>query len=544
MRSIIASLGGLLAISGSLLAQAPTITSVQNPASNILPAQPNFGIAQGEIFIVYGANFGPTTLAEPSALPWPTTFANTSVTVTQGGSVFNVPIIYVLNNQAGGYSQLAGVMPSTTTPGSASITLTYNGVATSAFPTTIVANNFGISTVNQSGQGIAVLTYPTSTAPFYGIVSRSNSAIPGDTYTMWGTGLGAATGGNSDTNVNAAGSVGPPPTVLVGGMPAVVTYYGRSPGAGPGLDQINFTIPGGLSGCFVSLVVETSGTTATLSNNPSIPIAPNGGLCSDPAGFPANTWPSLLGLTGGVQVATFQLNQSNFQGSIYSELKAGFFSATQSQLTSGYVALTEPNVNDSPVQVSPGSCVVGFGGPNNFPATGLDAGPALTVTPPAGGALNVPPQATLGAYKETGMSLLPSGTYTVTNGSGGAGVGAITANFTVPPFATWTNQNALTNSTVARANGLTVTWSGGSSSGGSYIDIQGNSSNGSISFECAAPIASGTFNIPSSALLALPPGQGGSLGVGTYFFAPVSVPGFNLAGVAGSNIVGVPINWK
>jgi uncharacterized protein (TIGR03437 family) len=548
MRTFFAVCFGCLVLSGSLPAQAPTITSVQNPASNILPGLPNFGIAQGSIMIVYGTNFGPTTLAEPSALPWPILFAGTSVTVTQGSSVYNVPIIYVLNNQTGGYSQLAGIMPSNTTPGNATVTLTYNGVASQAFATTIVANNFGISTGNESGQGIAVITYPTSTAPFYGLVSRSNSAIPGNTYTMWGTGLGAATGGNTDTNVNVSGNVGPPVTVLVGGIAAAVPYYGRSPGAGPGLDQINFTIPAGLSGCFVSLVVQTSAT--LVSNMPSIPVAANGGLCSDPAGFPTTTWPPLMALPGGIDVASFQMNQSVSSGSppIYSEVKAGFFSLTQSQLASNYVGVSEPNVADDPVQVSPGSCVIGFGGPSNLPATPLDAGPALTVIPPTGSALTVPPQSTFsGAFKETGTSLLPSGIWTVNNGAGGANVGPITSSFTVPPFATWSNQNALANSSVTRSNGLTVTWSGGSSSGGSYIDIQGSAPYGTSgndqTFECAAPIAAGTFTIPPSVLLALPAG-GGGLQFGTYFFAITTAPGFNLAYATGSNVVSIPINWK
>jgi uncharacterized protein (TIGR03437 family) len=543
MPTLSTALCGCFLISSSLLAQAPSITSVQNPASNILPVQPNFGIAQGSIFIVYGTNFGPTTLAEPSALPWPTTFANTFVTVTQGNNVFNVPIIYVLNNQAAGYSQLAGVLPSATTPGNANVQLTYNSVASNAFATTIVANNFGISTVNQSGQGLAVLTYPTATAPFYAVVSRTNSAIPGNTYTMWGTGLGAATGGNTDNNVSVAGSVGPPVTVSVGGIPATVTYYGRSPGAGPGLDQINFTIPAGLSGCFASLVVQTSATSttpATLSNNPSIPIAANGGLCSDPAYLPVSTWPSLLALPGGVSVAGFQLNQSGPTASASSEFKAGFSSATQTQFASDYAGLSEPNVADSPVQVSPGSCVAGFGGPASITSTGLDAGPFLTLTPPAGSALNVPPQSTLGAYKATGTILFPSGNYTVTNGAGGANVGPTSAGFTVPAFATWTNQTALNNSAVTRSGGLTLTWSGGSSAG-TYIDIQGNS--GGTTFECAAPAAAGTFTVPASALLGLPLGNG-SLQLGTYFFESIVVPGFNLGYATGSNAISIPVTWR
>jgi uncharacterized protein (TIGR03437 family) len=546
MRRNLAVLSVLFAVSGGLFGAAPSISSVQNAASNIVLGQPNFGIVQGSIFVLYGGNFGPAAIAEPSALPLPTILANTSVTVTQGNNVFDVPIVYVVNNQAAGYSQLAGVMPSGTTPGSASLQLTYNNVVSNALATTILANNFGISTVNETGQGAAVITYSTSSAPFYALVTRANSAIPGNTYTMWGTGLGAATGGNSDTGASVAGTVGPSVTLLVGGVPAKVTYQGRSPGSGPGLDQINFVIPEGISGCFVSLVVQTSGTSAGLSNNPSIPIADNGDLCSDPAGYPTSTWPPLLALPNGVDFAAFQLNQ--FTGS--SELKAFFGSDTHSQFEADYVGLSEPNVNDGPVQASPGSCVIGFGGPNDAGnnAVFLNTGSPLMVTPPSGNPFNIPSSST-GFYHFTGTSAFPAGTYTVTNGNVGAGVVPISASFTVPAFATWTNQSALANTTVTRANGLTVTWSGGDSSEGSYIDIGGSSqipggANGAtVTFECVALASAGKFTIPPSTLLALP-AAGGGLALSSNFFESVNVPGFNLAWATGSNGASVPITWK
>ena len=40
-------------------------------------------------------------------------------------------------------------------------------------------------------------------------------------------------------------------TALIGGQTATVTYAGRS--AYAGVDQINVTIPSGVSGCFVSV---------------------------------------------------------------------------------------------------------------------------------------------------------------------------------------------------------------------------------------------------------------------------------------------------
>src|SRR5580704_13812469 len=99
------SLAPIFLLAAELCAQTPAITSVQNPASNILPGLPNFGIAQGQIFVLYGANMGPSTLAQASALPLLTTLSGTSVKITQGAIVYNAPLVYTLS------SQLAAVMP-------------------------------------------------------------------------------------------------------------------------------------------------------------------------------------------------------------------------------------------------------------------------------------------------------------------------------------------------------------------------------------------------------------------------------------------------
>lgn len=297
MRTLVTGVLGCVVGSVSLLAQVPAITSIQNPASNTLPGLPNFGIAQGSIFVLYGSGMGPTTISLAPSLPYSTTLGGTSITVTAGGLTFSPYIIYTLN------TQIAAVLPSSVVLGSATIKVTNFGLTSAPFSTTIVQNNFGASTINQTGTGAAVLTYPISSAPFYGIVSGTNSAIPGNTYTMWGTGLGPAAGGNSDNNVNVFANVGPQVTVLVGGVSAAVTYYGRSPGAGPGLDQINFTIPSGLSGCNVSLVVQTTGTPSTLSNNTTVPISANGGVCTDPFSIQASTWAPLLAMSGGINLS-------------------------------------------------------------------------------------------------------------------------------------------------------------------------------------------------------------------------------------------------
>jgi hypothetical protein len=87
---------------------------------------------------------------------------------------------------------------------------------------------------------------------------RPTGIVQGSIFIIYGSNLGpssivnAAAGGNTDTGLNVFASVGPQPTVWIGGVSASIAYYGRSPGAGAGLDQINFTVPQGVSGCNVA----------------------------------------------------------------------------------------------------------------------------------------------------------------------------------------------------------------------------------------------------------------------------------------------------
>ena len=71
---------GLLASAG--FAQ-PTITGVQNAASNALPPLPNSGIALGSFFAIYGTGLGPSTAAEWNPYPLPQTLGNASISVSR-----------------------------------------------------------------------------------------------------------------------------------------------------------------------------------------------------------------------------------------------------------------------------------------------------------------------------------------------------------------------------------------------------------------------------------------------------------------------------
>src|SRR5262249_22004816 len=159
------------------------------PASNIPPSYPFGGIAQGSIFVVYpaydssgkviGGAFGPATLAQAPSLPLPTTLGGTSITVTMptpsGPTTVNAFMVYTVS------SQVAAVLPSNTPTGTGMLTLTYNG-ASGTVPIRVSPSTFGISTVNGSGGGAGVITFPN-----YQLVTAAHPAKPGDVLIIWGT---------------------------------------------------------------------------------------------------------------------------------------------------------------------------------------------------------------------------------------------------------------------------------------------------------------------------------------------------------------------
>jgi hypothetical protein len=99
---------------------------------------------------------------------------------------------------------------------------------------------------------------------------------------------------------------------------------------------------------------------------------------------------------------------------------------------------------------------------------------------------------------------------------GGADVGSFTTPYTIPTPPTLINPANGATINVTRANGLTLTWSGGTAN---YIlQIQGNNAtdntyNNGANFTCFVSASAGTFTIPPSVLLALPPGNAGGMDV-------------------------------
>ena len=483
------------------LSAAPAITKVTNAASNTDPRMPNGGIAQGAIVVVYGTGLGPGSIVVAPSAFQSTTLSNTSVSVTVGGTTVNTPMYYT------SATQVAALLPSKTPTGTGTITVTYNGQTSAKAPISVVASNLGILTIDSSGTGPAILTYPD-----YGLVSPTKAANcggpntpcgaanPGDILTLWATGVGPVNGDDASGAGLGVNMPNIPLTVWVGGVQAPVSYQGRS-GCCAGLDQVVFTVPSAVpTGCAVPLVVQIN---SQISNTTLMPVANSGRTCPDlnSPGLDISQLSTLSSLT----IGSVELDHLLNNGAGFSDRALGFFAKVAPPPQS---MLFLPTYLDSqPV----GTCtVIGVNAPgdaffnnliNNGNVTLVDAGPSATITGPKG-SMTMSLDGNNTALSPSGAFLTP-GDYTVV-GSGGKDIGPFTAHITVPllPALTSPTGNGIT---ITRSKGMTVTWNPNGSTGhvemliADYLD-----QNTAAQAWCTAPAGAGTFTIPPYVLQALP----------------------------------------
>ena len=477
-----------------LAASGPVITEVQNNYSYILPGLPNGGIAPGSLFVIIGT--GLSTAAAPvlqsSAPPGLlTTLNQTSVAVTVNG-VTKTPALYYTSA-----TQLAAVLPSTTPVGNGTITVTYNGQMSAAAPIQVVANAPGLDTFYGTGNGAGAVTDVDGN-----LFRLTSSAMPGQTIVLWGSGIGADPSNDDRTYPQTQNNLTNIPTqIFIGGVSATVVYAGRS--QYPGLDQYDVVIPTTVTpGCFVSAVVQigAAAANAIVSNAVTMPVMPNGGPCSDPAsGLSGTQIQSLANKAGGsaksLLAAVTQNNESNGSSSavvLAAGLPSTFYGNGYEYASQGSCTVVPPEQGavysfNSLLQTDP-----------------LDAG-TIQVSGPAGKfSLGTGPgfyQAQLPSNAVTGSP----GTYTFA-GSGGKDVGNFSVAISTNGALSLTNQPAL--AVITRAQGATVTWSGGFPNGDVQVEGDVGDQYGTVRFYCHAPSSAGQLAIPSSILLAMPPGGG------------------------------------
>ena len=392
--------------------------------------------------------------------------------------------------------------------------MTYNGTASAAAPIQVVASALGLDTLYGTGTGSGVATDANGN-----VFGLTKSALPGQEIVLWGSGVGADTSNDDRTfpqNTNNLTNV--PMQVYIGGISANVLYRGRS--QYPGVDQINVAIPANVpTGCYVSVVAQSG---SLVSNAVTLPVNPSGGPCSD-AGLGLNgTQLQALASSGNVPVKLGALGIGQFSsqdGNTATAAIAAFATINSSEFGAGYAYASQGKLH---CVTAPGFSFSDLGIAGAMAA--LDAG-TIQVTGPGGGVQTLQEQGSGGLYFDqfSGSSLRP-GTYTFST-SGGKDVKALNLAINVPTPFTLTNTASLAS--VTRSQAATVTWSGGFPNGDMLITGLSPSPAGSVSFVCYAPSSAGQFTIPSSILLALPPGPG-KLGV-LNLTSPQTVPGVSFS---------------
>jgi uncharacterized protein (TIGR03437 family) len=573
----------------------PTIAQISNAASFSLSPLPNSSIAQGSFFAIFGSGLGPSTAAVWKPYPLPTNLGGTTVNVTVGGTTVPAYLYFTLA------TQINAVLPSTTPTGTGTVTVTYNNQTSATAPIIVVASSFAAFTLNQAGSGPAIISNSS-----FVLNSLTNTAKPGDEMILFGTGLGPA------PDPSTEGTAAPCPdgcnfltsnpnlvTVWVGSQKVVPDYAGRSQYTAE--DEIYFKLPASnATGCYVQVAVQVNPSSGpqVVSNFSSVAVDPTGPTCSDADGINVADIAPVLASKGSANVAAISL-LSNYLtldlGGVENlqwdndtvNANVGTFTSTVLNESQGFTL--SPSVNSctvSPFQYFP---------PPSDPAlkleTYLDAGGSLSAQGPNGTATvakNTDGDGYGGlvggstiADLLTGSGSPPfylsstfgisSGTYTVT-GTGGSAVGAFTASIPVSSDAAafkWTNQAAVATSAIDRTQPLTITWTGGDSTG--FVDITAIGSTATagggpvkpnppipgtpgVLVECLAQASAGTFTIPPFVLSALPSTQGSAslIPVGELLVGPASgavklstVPsGLDAAYIFYHFIQGLNVGWK
>ncbi len=501
-------------------ASGPTITQLQNNYSYLLPGAPNYGVAPGSLFVIVGtglSNDAPPVLQSSAAPGLPTTLNQTSVSVTVNGDTTTPALYYTSANQ------LAAVLPSTTPVGNGNLTVTYNGQTSTPAPIHVVASAVGLDTLYGTGNGAGVAT--DSNGNSFGL---TNSAMPGQTIILWGSGIGADSANDDRTYPQTQDNLTSVPTqIFIGGISGTISYRGRS--QYPGLDQFDVMVPTNVSpGCFVSVVVQTG---SVVSNAVTIPVTANGGACSDPAtGLNGTQIAAAANKSGGkANILVVGINQTTESGGTNSSAIALVGSLSSADFGTGYE------------YASQGSCTVVPPEQGSLfnQLSALDAGTIQLAGPT--GQMQLGEQGP-GFYQSQISSSggAPTGTYSFTGA--GADIGSFTASINLQSPLALTNAKSL--GTIDRTEDATVTWSGGFTNGDVQIEGAVGDQYGTIRFYCHAPSSAGQFTIPPSIMLALPPGPGLLVVTNTTAPQTISASGIDVGMLLGTAAVRLDPTFK
>jgi len=206
--------------------------------------------APGALISIFGSNLASGT-ATATSLPLPTQLAGTQVVI--GGML--MPLLYA------GPNQINAVVPFPLPVGTTQQVIVQSGAALSVpEPNTVAPGAPGVFTLNGSGSGAAIVAAINPDGTAY-LVSTAQPAHPGSVLVLYCTGLGGVQSSiqaGDATPLSPLAPVTDAVSLAIGGVTAPVLFAGLVPTLS-GLYQVNATIPEGITGDSVPIVLTAVG---------------------------------------------------------------------------------------------------------------------------------------------------------------------------------------------------------------------------------------------------------------------------------------------
>ncbi len=487
---------------------------VVNAASEMPAEFSGGGIARGSLFRIHAYRLGTQVTTRASHFPLSDTLSGAAVEIHKDDATLRALLVSVSPND------IEAILPSNAPLGIAELVVVRDGTRSEPFQFRIVQSSFGaFYTAEQRwGQGLIRNSEQGSDGAWNGI---DDSAQPGRTVTLLGTGLGAEPGSDSSAphRVSVASAH---PDITVGGRPVTkILYAGRSAG-GIGMDELAFQVPADApQGCHVPVQVRFG---PIASNFVAMAIHKGGGACTDPGDWIRSASDRIT--SAGVIIANHADMWFDLEGS----------GSTRFRVDSAFAKFVEA----APVRGStdrklsfppPGTCTaqehvtrmlgmlstlspldliegvpldagehLTFHGPHDIRTIGKPQGSRLTYGGVLGGNPPVPATNTFPLF------LFP-GTYAVSGD--GPGTGPFEADVEVSNPIRWINRAQIDS--VDRSRGVTVRWDAARRDSLILI-VAVNANNDTGAFGralCVVAAQPGEFTVPPAVLTNLPPTRPG-----------------------------------
>jgi uncharacterized protein (TIGR03437 family) len=188
------------------------------------------GIAPGEFIVLNGAGLAPDGLLVASSAPFPTQLGPVQVMINGVAA----PLYYATP------TAVVAIVPYGLTGAIAQIQVINNGVTSNTVTSYISLVAPGVFTQTQNGLGYGAIEHAD-----YSVVTSANPAKPGETLTVYLTGLGAVSPTVADGDAAPSGSLSSTTNTVaasIGGQTATVSFAGLTPGS-VALYQVNVVVP-------------------------------------------------------------------------------------------------------------------------------------------------------------------------------------------------------------------------------------------------------------------------------------------------------------